>query len=291
MADAGDRPGPTDDVPQVWTVAVCQVQIDTDDPVATHAAAEDALRRALATGARLVVLPELLLSGYLMADPAEARSRAEVVEDGPTLALLRSVDAPAGTVVVAGLCELGGDGRLYNSAVLVQDGRVLAVHRKTHLWGTESLLFTPGDAVSPVVATVLGRIGVALCYEIEFPEWVRDMALRGADLVAAPSNWPAAQPFSEVHVVTEVVQARAAAASSGLYVAVADRCGTERGTDWVGGSLVADPGGVLLTPAALGGPAVLTAEVDPARSRDKRRGPYNDLLRDRRVDLYPPELR
>lgn len=275
------------ETPPAWTLALAQVRIDADDPAATAAAAEVALRAALGTGARLVVLPELLLSGYQLTDPAEASARAERAEDGPTLALLSGAGIPAGTVLVAGFCERGEDDRLHNSAMVVQDGRVLAVHRKTHLWGAESALFTPGDAPSPVVETALGRIGVAICYEIEFPEWVRDLALRGADVVVAPSNWPTAHPVADVHTVTEVVQARAAAASSGVYVAVADRCGPERGTDWIGGSMVADPTGALLTAPALGRPAVLSAEIDPARSRDKRRGAVNDLLADRRTDLYP----
>uniref|UniRef100_UPI000DF83072 nitrilase-related carbon-nitrogen hydrolase n=1 Tax=Desertihabitans aurantiacus TaxID=2282477 RepID=UPI000DF83072 len=267
-----EGPAPRD-VPS-WTLAVCQVPVDIDDPAGTEQAAAAALEEACRRGAALVVLPELLLSGYVFADRDEARRRAEPAEDGPTSRLVRRV-AGSRAVVVAGFCERTPDGDVTNSALLVQDGRVRAVHRKTHLWGgVEKAVFTPGTRRSPVVDTPLGRIGLGICYEIEFPEWVRDLALRGADVVAAPSNWPCETPLLPDEV-TEVVQARAAAAGSGVYLAVADRVGPERGVDWVGGSVVADPAGRRLTEPALGRAGVLLAEVDVRRARDKRRGHHN----------------
>ena len=99
---------------------------------------------------------------------------------------------PRGTsTVVAGFCELGEDGRLYNSAAVVSGDAVLAVYRKAHLWDAEKLVFTPGGGPPPVVDLPFGRVGLMICYDLEFPEWVRLAALGGADLIAAPVNWPA----------------------------------------------------------------------------------------------------
>src|SRR5208282_6722030 len=138
---------------------------------------------------------------------------------------------------------LGADGRLYNSAALVDSAGTRAVYRKAHLWDKEKLVFTPGDAPPPVVGTEFGRVAVMICYDLEFPEWVRLAALDGADLIAAPVNWPAvsppAAPPNAAERPAEVIKAQAAAATNGVFVAVADRCRAERGVSWISGSMIA----------------------------------------------------
>src|SRR4051812_24318846 len=103
-------------------VAACQVpaQVGNPDP----APVERAIRAAAAEGAALIVVPELAVSGYCFRSAAEARAAAES-PDGPTVRLIRSLTAELGCVVVAGYCELGADGHVYNSAVLVEDGELL----------------------------------------------------------------------------------------------------------------------------------------------------------------------
>ena len=187
---------------------------------------------------------------------------------------------------MGGFCELGGDGRLYNSAALVDASGVRAVYRKAHLWDAEKLVFTPGGAPPPLVGLPAGRVAIMICYDLEFPEWVRLAALAGADLIAAPVNWPA-EPAPPGERPSVVIKALAGAAVNGVYLAVADRCGPERGVSWVGGSLIAGPDGYPLAgPAAAGQPAVLTAHCDLPRARDKRISTHNDLLADRRPELY-----
>ena len=83
---------------------------------------------------------------------------------------------------------------IYNSAAVVDSSGVRAVYRKTHLWDRERLIFTPGAELPPVVETAHGRIGVLICYDLEFPELPRSLALRGADLICAPVNWPLIDP-------------------------------------------------------------------------------------------------
>ena len=252
---------------------------------ANRAAALAAIDAAAAAGARVVVLPELVSSGYVLRDAEEARSLAEPA-DGPTLAGWAERAASYELVVAGGFAELGTDGRLYNSAALVDASGVRAVYRKAHLWDREKLFFAPGDELPPVVDTAHGRIGLVVCYDLEFPEWTRGVALRGAELLCVPTNWPReVRPAGERPM--EVMRAMVAASTNRIVVAACDRCGTERDVDWVAGSAIAGPDGWLLAgPPAAAAPQLLLADADLATARDKSIGPRNDVLADRRTDLY-----
>jgi 2,6-dihydroxypseudooxynicotine hydrolase len=270
-------------------IAVAQLAITVAEPDANRQAAAEAVAEAAAAGARLVVLPELSDSGYVFdaEDPAaEARGLAAPVADNATLRQWQALAGRHRLVIVGGFCELGADGRLYNSAALVDASGTRAVYRKAHLWDNEKIPFTPGDAAPPVVETEFGRVAVMVCYDLEFPEWTRLVALDGADLIAAPVNWPGYRwPAGERPA--EVIKAQAAAAANGVFVAVADRCRDERGVSWISGSLIAGPDGYPLAgPVLADRPAVLTAACDLPRARDKSVSGHNDLLADRRPELY-----
>ena len=187
--------------------------------------------------------------------------------------------------MVGGYCGRRGD-LLTNSAVVVDGTGPLARYDKVHLWGREPEVFAPGAAPPPVIDTAVGRVGILVCYDLEFPEWVRLAADAGADLVAAPVNWPLAErPAGERPI--EVVKAQAAAAYYGVHVVVADRCGNDRGIHWVGGSCVVDRTGYLAAGPTLEDAAgLVSAEVDLAAARDKRLGSRNHLVGDRRPALY-----
>jgi predicted amidohydrolase len=246
--------------------------------------AREGVREAVAAGARLVVLPELCTSGYVFESREEALTLAQPAHGG-ALAEWSEEARRGDAVVVGGFCELGDDGELYNSAAVVDGDGVLAVYRKLHLWDREQLVFRPGDALPPVVETPLGRIGVIICYDISFPEIVRGVAMRGADLIAVPTNNPAL-PSVDGQEPQEVVWVRAAASFNRVFVAFADRVGTERGVDFVGASTIADEEGWALTPPSLGEPALLTADCDLAIARNKAWGERNDVFGDRRPELY-----
>ena len=265
-------------------VAACQLRIDIDDPEGNRRAVVDAVRAAAAAGARLVVLPELVTSGYVFADLAEARARAEPV-DGPTVRLLAGLSAEHGVVLVAGFCERSEGERPFNSVAVLDGGRLLAVYRKTHLWGTEKLVFDVGSERAPVVGTSVGRVAAMICYDLEFPEMVRDVALRGAQIVVAPSNWPSNSPPPGERA-PEVVKAQASAAVNRVFVVVTDRWGHERGVDWIGGSVICDVEGYPVAGPADGGEVMLLADLDLERALDKVVGPYNEAFTDRRPDLY-----
>jgi predicted amidohydrolase len=191
-----------------------------------------------------------------------------------------------GVVVVGGFCELDQDGVLRNSAVLADEDGVRAIYRKAHLWDREGLVFAPGSEPPPVVHTKFGRIGLMVCYDLEFPEWVRLAALERADLICAPLNWPSA-PAPAGERPGEVVRVQAAASTNHVFIAACDRVGVERGVDWIGGSVIVDVDGFPVAgPAASGEVVTLLARCDLDRARDKRVNAHNDLLADRRPELY-----
>jgi predicted amidohydrolase len=266
-------------------VACAQVAPTVGDLVGNRRLAREAVREAVSAGARVVVLPELVTSGYVFESVEEARSCAEPAE-GPALRGWSEEAAAGDAIVVGGFCELGADGALFNSAAVVAASGVLAVYRKIHLWDREPFIFEPGSEPAPVVETSVGRIGVGVCYDMNFPEVARGLALTGADLVALPANFPL-HPRPEGERPIEVSLAIATAHLNRVFVAVCDRCGPERGLDWVGGSVVCDElGWVLAGPPAGFGPGLVVAECDLARARDKAWNERNDVLGDRRPELY-----
>ena len=247
-----------------------------------------AVTRARKERVDILVLPELATSGYVFRDQAEARSVA-ITRDHAVFA--RIAEALAGTtaVVIVGFAE--ADGRLLrNSAAVVDAGGVRAVYRKTHLWDRETLVFTPGDEAPPIVETAHGRIGVLICYDMEFPEMPRMLGLAGADLVAVPTNWPIGE-HPEGERVAEVISAQAAARANGVFLACCDRAGTERGQDWNEASAIVDPFGWVVAETRTGqGGDVVTAEIFPLLARDKATSPHNDPILDRRAEVYDREV-
>lgn len=237
-----------------------------------------ALERGVATGAKLVVLPELATSGYVFADIAEAAACA-LNRDDPRIDALRDA-LPPSAVTVLGYLE--GDGeKLYNSAVVLTRDAVIGHYRKAHLWDREREIFDVGDSAGAIFDTPVGRVAVAICYDNEFPEVPRGLALEGADVLALPVNWPLV-PRPDGEHAPEVVQAMASARASRLPTVIADRVGSERGVAWTGGTTVIDGDGWI---AAVPDDGIALADLRLTPG-DKSLSERNDLFGDRRSDLY-----
>jgi len=191
--------------------------------------------------------------------------------------------ARADVVVIGGFCERGEDGRVYNSAAVVDGAGVRAVYRKLHLWDNEHAIFTPGSQAPPVIETRVGRIGVVICYDLEFPELTRSVALAGAQLLAVPANWPLF-PRPDGERPSEVTIAMATGRINKMAVACSDRVGLERGQDWTGGATIVDPDGWVAAESRA--PGLVTAEVDLQLALDKRLTDRADVFGDRRPELY-----
>lgn len=266
-------------------VACCQVSLMVGDTLGNRSRVRDAIVTASDAGARVIVLPELANVGYMFDDLAELRAAAEPA-DGASVRDWELLARERDLVIVAGFAEAGDDGLVYNSAVLIDKTGRRATYRKAHLWDREKdNLFTAGSDSPPVVETRWGRIGVVICYDLEFPEWVRVAALEGAELLCCPVNWPL-YPRPEADRPTEIVKVQANATVNRMFIAVADRTGPERGQDWLGGSVIVDADGFPLTRINLGMDALVLADIDLAVAREKGISDRNDVHADRRPSLY-----
>lgn len=239
-----------------------------------------AIAESAAAGADLVVLPELALSGYVFESQGEAASmavpRSHPVFDTWALAAGRAV-------VVGGFCERAPSGLIHNSAAIVDSSGVLGIYRKVHLWDTESMFFAPGEDPPCVISTRAGQLGTLICYDLEFPEMVRGLALAGAELIVVPTNWPLV-PRPEGERPPEVINAMAAARVNRVAVACCDRAGTERGQEWTRGTTIVGADGWVASVANELDTA--RADLDLSESRDKAISPRNDALGDRRTEIY-----
>jgi predicted amidohydrolase len=269
-------------------IACCQIAPDVEDRGRNESLTRDAVHAAVAGGAQIVVLPELATSGYVFRSAEEARAAA-VPADSELLRRLGEAAAGGRALVVCGFCELAGDGRVFNSVALLDGSEVLGTYRKLHLWGEERQWFSVGEQPAPVVQTRYGRIGLAICYDLEFPELTRGLSLQGAELIALPANWPHEEPLDGRPVLHSL--AAMTAYWNKVFVAVCDRHGIERGAEFEGGSVIAGPDGALLAgPVQDRGAEILYADCELERADDKRTGKHNDAFADRRPEHYVAAL-
>ncbi len=273
------------------TVACVQMHPRVGDKAANVAASLGCIERAAASGARLIVLPELANSGYVFASREEAFALAEELPSGPTCQAWMAAAARLGVTLVAGIAEREGDA-LYNAAAVIGPGGYIGSFRKVHLWNAENLFFEPGNLGFPVFHTPIGRIGVAICYDIWFPETFRLQALKGADIVCVPTNWVPIPGQAAGREAMATVLAMAAAHSNSIFIACADRVGTERGQPFEGQSVIVGcTGWPVAGPASREHEEIVLAEVDLGSARRLRNwNAFNQVLRDRRTDVYDEML-
>jgi N-carbamoylputrescine amidase len=251
----------------------------------------DLVESAAARGARLIVLPELCNSGYVFESREEAFALAEEIPGGPTCGAWMEIARAHGLHLVAGIAERDSSS-LYNAAVVIGPSGHVGTFRKVHLWNEENLFFEPGNLGFPVFRTPLGRIGALICYDGWFPESYRLCALQGADIVCVPTNWVPIPGQAEGRDAMANILCMAAAHANSVFVAAADRVGVERGQPFIGHSVI-----VSCTGWPIGGPAspdceeTIHAEANLADARRSRNwNEYNQVLRDRRTDVYDEML-
>ncbi|MFJ9087342.1 carbon-nitrogen hydrolase family protein [Streptomyces sp. NPDC102384] len=231
--------------------------------------------RAAAAGAGVLVTSEMFLTGYAIGDDV---ARLAEPADGDAADAIAEIAHRHGLAVAYGYPERAGDA-VFNCVQLISaEGARLANYRKTHLFGCfERGQFTPGD--QPVVqAEVNGlRVGLMICYDVEFPENVRAHALAGTDLLIVPT----AQMHPFQFVAESVVPVRAF--ENQMYVAYVNRVGAEGEFEFVGLSTLAGPDGVARARAGRGEELVF-ADADPDFLAASRAA--NPYLSDRRPGLY-----
>jgi predicted amidohydrolase len=216
-------------------VAAIQFNITFGEIDRNLAKVEAAFDRVASQGVKLAVLPEMWSAGYdykrLVRHAAET---PRVIE-----ALCRRT-AELDLVVVGSLPEEDG-GRIYNTAYVIDRGELVGSYRKLHMFSTmgEDRFLSPGDKTL-VVSTSVGRLGIAICYDVRFPEMFRKMALEGAEIICLPAEWP--KPRQE-HWRTLL---RARAMENQLFVIATNCCGIQSKLDFFGMSLLLSARGEVL---------------------------------------------
>ncbi|HEK1693257.1 TPA: nitrilase family protein [Pseudomonas putida] len=268
-----------------------QVGLDNRDGNLKHGLA--LARRAAREGANLIVLPELANTGYTFQSRADAYAHAQTLQDGASLQAWADFAQEHQVYLAAGFAERDGL-KLYDSAVLFGPEGMLGHYRKAHLWNHEKLWFTPGNLGFPVFETPIGRIGLLICWDIWFPEVPRLMAAQGADILCSLNNWVWTPPplFDAAGRCMASYLTMTAAHVNNVYIAAANRIGSERGGRFLGCSLIAGTNGWPIgETASADHETILYADVDLSAARSAPIwNSLNDLPRDRRTDLYDATL-
>jgi N-carbamoylputrescine amidase len=259
-----------------------------DDSLGAFQQGLNTIKDAANAGADLVIFPELSFSPFYPRVPIEERDEdvldlAEPIP-GPTTESVAEIAKEFGVVVVFNMLERDGDQTYDTSPVIDADGTLLGCTRMMHVTEYENFheqgYYTPGDTGAPVYDTAVGRLGVAICYDRHYPEYLRALALQDAEIVAVPQagtagEWPDGIYESEIRV---------AAFQHGFFMAMANRVGQEKNMLFEGSSLIADPTGRIVAQAPSAKAIILMASVDLDKCRE---APARELfLRDRRPDQY-----
>jgi len=232
----------------------------------------------------LVVFPEAYLTGYCVDMLAAARKIA-IPADHEAIETIRRCSEETGQVVIFGFAELDGQ-EVFNSAMVVDQGKILGIYRKTHLpeLGLDKFV-SAGDRFL-VADTHVGKVGVLICFDLRHPEAARCLMLAGAELIVLPTNWPNGAQLTAAHF--PIVRA----GENRVFLAACNRVGTENGFPFIGHSSIVHPSGRLLAAA---GPdeEIILAAVDLAEGKVKRNiivpGKYETTVDiSRRPELYGP---
>jgi predicted amidohydrolase len=270
------------------------------DKKANLAKYEHFIAKAAAQHAKLLVLPELSLQGFppsmLVFDPEHnlyQHREAELVPEGSSTQLLIRKAVEHNMYICWGMFEQSHERPdiIYNSAVLVGPDGYVGTFRKVHNPLTERLYCNPGYEY-PVFETGLGKIGMLICYDKSFPEPARILALKGAELILAPTAWPCSyeptddEPVIKLNTLFETVRA----AENQVFYVASNHVGRYEGENCCGNSRIVNPQGVSLSCTNLHDEDLAIAEVDiqneikEARLSGAMLG--SNLLKDRRPDTY-----
>jgi len=272
----------------------------TADPTHNFDQALEQIRKAAASGAQIVCLPELFRSLYFcQREDHSFFSLAEPVP-GPSTEAIARIAGELGVVVIASLFEKRAEGLYHNTAAVIDaDGTYLGKYRKMHIPDDplyyEKFYFTPGDLGFKVFETRVAKVGVLVCWDQWYPEAARLTALRGAEILFYPTaiGWHPGEKaeFGErQHRSWELIQ-QSHAVANGCYVISVNRTGLEtdsanagEGIEFWGQSFAADPSGELLWRGPIDQPITQVVPLDLSRVDVTRT--HWPFLRDRRIDAY-----
>lgn len=231
--------------------------------------------------ADLVVLPELATSGYVFNSKEEVRAVAEDAKTGKTAQLFTRLARELDCSIVVGFPE-NADGVLYNSSSLFNPNGEIFTYRKTHLFFEEKLFFAPGDSGLNVYTAKGGvKVGMMICFDWQFPESARTLALRGAQIIAHPSNL--VLPWCQKAMTTRSLENR-------VFSITPNRTGTEVNGNkelyFTGMSQILNTKGEVLASLNKTEEGIKFVRINPADAFNKEVTEHNNAFTDRRPDMY-----
>lgn len=230
-----------------------------------------------AAGADLVVMPELANSGYNFRDFDQAYDLSEIPEKSAFVDFLVSQSAQFNFSLATGFNERNGE-RIYNSALLLDGDGIKGKYRKIQLFVNEKDYFQPGD-LKPEIFDVKGvNIGMLICFDWVFPDLWGSLARQGADIICHPSNLVLPGKAQKAIPVWAMVNK--------VFIATANRIGTEGNLTFTGNSIIAGPSGAVLASASQDHPEVISVDCKINEARDKMMTPRNHIFNDRRLEFY-----
>lgn len=240
---------------------------------------------AAKAGAKIICFAELAFEPFYpqYKNPSDPAQNAETIP-GPITKAFSVLAKEYGVVVILNLYEKDGENLYDSSPVIDTDGSILGTTRMVHITDYacfhEKNYYTPGNYGAPVYETEFGKIGVAICYDRHYPEYMRALSVAGAELVFIPQagsvgEWPEGLYEAEV---------RTAAFQNGYFTALCNRVGKEPKLTFAGESFVCDPDGTVIAKAGMGMDEILYCEIDLEQIRESHAKRL--FFRDRRPELY-----
>ncbi len=271
-------------------IKVAAVQLDVDYGNVEGCVSKVArwMEKAAREGVEIALFPELILTSvyYGLSIQSLAYKYAEPIT-GPSITTVCSKAKELGIHVIVGIAERGELGSVYDSTVLIDsDGSVLGVYRKTHLYPPTEYIFTYGSNL-PTFQTKFAKVGMLICYDLEFPETARTLALNGAEVIFhAVANWPESVPNPPNKIYETSSAARAV--ENRIPIVIANRVGYDPDlkSSFIGLSRIIDPFGEVLASASRDKEEMITASLDLEELRTRRSADTHDIFRDRRPHLY-----
>jgi len=227
--------------------------------------------------ADLIVLPELCTTGYAFHTREEAKIYAEPVPQGKTIQKLLSIAKKRKMHIVAGINEKQNH-NLYNSAVFLSPDGYVGKYRKNHLFNKEKIIFDQGNLKFPIFHIDDIKIGILICFDWIFPEAWRTLVLKGADIICHPSNLVLKNLAHRSIPVTAMINR--------IYIICSNRIGIERNLTFIGESMIVDPEGNIVHRAPSDKEESFITTINPYKARDKMITERNDVLGDRRPNIY-----
>lgn len=226
--------------------------------------------------ADLIVLPELSITGYAFRNMNEVKKLADEEPNGISFKKLTMFSKKYNVALVAGICEKNKN-KFFNSALIINTKGEYHIYRKIHLFYKEKKFFNPGNKEFEVYKLFNNKIGVMICFDWIFPESIRVLTLKGAEIICHPSNL--VLPYCQTAMLGAAIQNK-------VYIVTANRIGKEREYKFTGRSQIVDPMMNILAKSKENIEEVKVVKIDIKKARNKKVNKYNDLIKDRKPKFY-----